>query len=106
LVYDGIMKKMVLMDAVLLLPAGAFWLGTLLYVTLGTDWLFETVVARLGINPLGNALLIFLVVAAPGIVIATNGIHYAVSKNKVDKIVLGVATILLALGFFAVVRKG
>lgn len=114
MLYDGLvdkkmqtgLNKVLVWDVLLLVPAGAFWVAAVLYVTLGNDYLFESVVAKIGVTTLGNALLIFLVVAAPGIVIATNGLHYVLSKKRIDKMVLIVAGILLVMGFFAVLKKG
>lgn len=98
--------KILVVDMLLLVPATAFWVAAVMYVTMGADYLFQSVVARVGITPLGNALLIFLVVACPGIVIATNGMQYVLSKSRMAKTVAGFAAILMILGFFAVLRKG
>lgn len=90
--------RTILIDALLLVPALAFWICALLYVSLGNDFWFESTVAKIGITKLGNAVLIFLVVMCPGIVIASNGIHYMTAKSKLEKVILAAATIFTVLG--------
>jgi hypothetical protein len=97
--------EVLLVNVVLLLPAAVFWSSVVLWVSLGTDWLFDAVLDPLGQTFWGNLLLIAGVIGMPGLAIGMNGLVYLKARAKIAWWCLALAVIFLALGFLAAVRK-
>jgi cation transport ATPase len=96
----------VVLNAVMLLPAMVFWISVLMVANFGNDYLFDMLLAKIGLTWWGNLLLIFFVVAMPAVSIAINGMEHMLSKKTVNRVAMMIGAVLLALGFYAVMKKG
>ena len=96
----------ILLNAVMLLPAIIFWISVLMVASFGNDYLFDMLLAKVGLTWWGNLLLIFLVVALPAVSIAINGMEHMLSNKPMNRVVIIIGAVLLALGFYAVMKKG
>ena len=93
-------------NVILLLPATIFWISVLTVASFGNDYLFDKLLAKVGLTWWGNLLLIFMVVALPAVAIAINGMENVLHKSWTHKAAMVVGGILLAMGFYAVMVKG
>jgi len=92
-------------DLLLLSPALIFWMSVVMYVGLGTDYVFDAVLAKVSETWWGNTLLIFSVVALPGLAIPVNGLSYMLKKRNLTLGMGMCAFGLLMLGFYAVLKR-
>lgn len=97
--------KLLAASVLLLTPAMMFWLSVVMYVGLGTDYFFDTVIASLSASWWGNTLIVFAVVVLPQMVIIINGMEYILTKHPLYRKVLLVAAVFMLLGFYAALRK-
>lgn len=96
----------IVLNVVMLSPAITFWISVLMVASFGNDYLFDMLLAKIGLTWWGNLLLIFLVVAMPAVSIAVNGMEHMLSKKPVSRVAMIIGGILLAMGFYAVMKKG
>ena len=93
------------MNLLLLLPATWFWSSVVMRVTLGTDYFFDVLFDQISQYVLGNAILVMIVVFLPGLAVGFNGMSYMTSHGKKRLVLAVFSALLLALGFFAAVRR-
>ncbi len=96
----------IVFNTAMLLPAVVFWVSVLMVASFGNDYLFDMLLANVGLTWWGNLLLIFFVVAMPAVSIAVNGMEHMLSKKPIHRVAMIIGSILLALGFYAVMKKG
>jgi len=94
-----------IVNALLLLPATWFWLSAMLYVSLGTDYFFDVTFDQMGRSVMGSIALVAMVIGLPGMAIGVNGLVYIRKKHHLAWWGVGVATIFLAAGFFAALKR-
>lgn len=97
--------EVVLVNFLLLLPAGWFWSSVILYLALGTDYFFDVLFEKMSMSFWGNILLVIMVIGLPGLAVGLNGIVYIRKKNKLAWWALAVSMIFMAAGFFAAVKR-
>lgn len=97
--------KILGVDFLLLAPALIFWVSVVMYVGLGTDYVFDAVLAKVSQTWWGNTLLIFSVVALPGLAIPFNGLSFMLKKRSLTMWMGVCACMLLMLGFYAVLKR-
>ncbi len=78
----------------------------MLYAGLGTDYLFDTFIDKFSQTYWGNLVIIVIVIGFPGVAIVISTMAHAWMKNRVSVWANGIAIALLALGFFAALRRG
>lgn len=96
----------IFVNVLFLLPAIVFWTSVLMYTSLGTDYVFDVVIAELNKTSWGNALMILMVIGGPAMAIAFSGMEYLKTRNKKMKWSMAVGAAFLLLGFFALVKRG
>ncbi len=92
-------------NIVLLGPAIVFWISTSLYAGLGTDYIFDLVIEKIGQRNWGNILLTSLVIGLPSVGIAFNGLAFMGRRAKIALWGWVLSGFLLILGFYAALRK-
>ena len=89
------------LNLVLMGPAVLFWISVMIVVTLGTDYLFDVVVAQMRQTGIGQLVLIVVILVCPGIGL---GVNYAMVKKKkgrwqkVAMVLAGVMVVWAILG--------
>ena len=97
--------KILAANVMLLVPAAIFWVSVILWVSLGTDWLFDAVIDPMSQTNVGNLMVIGIVVGLPGLAVGINGMAYLKAKSQEAWWGVAIAVVFLAAGFFAAVRR-
>lgn len=93
-----------MLNMILLAPAAIFWISMVMFVALGTDYVYDVIIVPMSKSQLGNMLLISLVIGLPIVVTAANGWRYKQTRVSQFRNTAIAGALLAILGIITIVR--